>query len=352
MKALTLNSNAELVYGDVSIPEKPEEQACLIRVFAAGICGSDLHRGFDQGAYHYPLIMGHEFSGTVEEVPHGSRLQPGKHVVIFPLIPCMACRACQTGDYAQCNDYDYFGSRRDGGFAEYVWVPEQNLFTVPGHIDLLHAAMTEPCAVSLHGIRKLRLSGGERAVVFGGGSIGNMSAQWLRILGCARIAVVDIDPVKLRIAEEMGFETLSATETDPVAAVFEMTDGEGADLVVEACGLPLTYGQAIESAARFARVLFLGTLNSDMTLTPDHVSAILRRELRMYGTWNSKIVPRGRDDWSTVLHYLDREMQVAPLVSHTPSLEEGPDIFRRMIEGKEYFNKVIFKVGEKRGQLT
>ncbi len=344
MKALILRSNTELMYGEMDHPEKPEGRSCLIRVFAAGICGSDIHRAFAHGAYQYPLIMGHEFSGTIEEVPQGSSFHAGQGVVVFPLIPCMACRACQTGDYAQCIDYDYFGSRRNGGFAEYVWVPEQNLFPVPEHIDLLHAAMTEPCAVSLHGIRKLRVSGGESAVIFGGGSIGNMSAQWLKILGCGFVIIVDIDPLKLRIAEKMGFETIHAADVNPIEAVLDMTDGRGADLVVEACGLPLTYGQAIESAAHFARVLFLGTLNRDMALTPEHVSAILRRELELYGTWNSRMVPRGRDDWSTVLRFLDRELQVAPLISHTLSLEEGPAVFARMVEGKEYFNKVLFKL--------
>jgi L-iditol 2-dehydrogenase/galactitol-1-phosphate 5-dehydrogenase len=129
-----------------------------------------------------------------------------------------------------------------------------------------------------------------------------------------------------------------------VDAVREQTGGRGADLVVEACGLPLTYGQAIESAAHFSRILFLGTLNSSMALTPEHVSDILRKELALYGSWNSKMAPRGNDDWSTVLRFLDRELQVAQLISHVVSLDEGPDIFARMAGGEEYFSKVIFKL--------
>ena len=344
MKALTLRSNAELVYGDVQKPEKPGKSYCLIRVDAAGICGSDIHRAFEQGAYHYPLIMGHEFSGIIEEAPRESNFQPGQRVAVFPLIPCMTCPACQSGDYAQCIDYDYLGSRRDGAFAEYVWVPEHNLFELPKHVESLHAAMIEPCAVSLHGIRKLRVSGGEHAVVFGGGSIGNMSAQWLKILGCGSVTIVDIDPHKLDIAEQMGFATIHAIDKNPIEAILDATNGRGAELVVEACGLPLTYGQAIESAAYFARILLLGTLNSNMALTPKHVSAILRRELVLTGAWNSSMVPRGNDDWSTVLRFMDRELQAAPLISHIVSLEEGPSIFAAMVEGKEYFNKVLFKL--------
>jgi len=344
MKALTLRDNAELVYGDVDMPGKPEGKYCLIRVYGAGICGSDIHRAFEKGAYHYPLIMGHEFSGTVEEANRDSGFQQGQRVAVFPLIPCMTCPACQGGDYAQCIDYDYLGSRRDGAFAEYVWVPEQNLFPLPDHVDALHAAMTEPCAVSLHGIRKLKMWGGEHAVVFGGGPIGNMSAQWMKILGCASVSIVDIDSRKLAIAEQMGLAIIDAAMHDAVEAVLDRTDGRGADLVVEACGLPITYGQAIDSAARFSRILFLGTLNSNMALTPEHASTVLRRELELHGSWNSKMAPRGNDDWSTVLRFLDREMQVAPLISHIASLEEGPAIFARMNEGGEHFNKVIFRM--------
>jgi len=170
-----------------------------------------------------------------------------------------------------------------------------------------------------------------------------MSAQWLKILGCGSVTIVDIDQRKLGIAEQMGFNTIDAIDNNPIEAVLDATGGKGADLVVEACGLPLTYGQAIESAAHFSRILLLGTLNSNMALTPEHVSAILRRELVLTGSWNSKMVPRGVDDWSTVLRFLDRELQVAPLISHIASLEDGPGIFARMNEGNEYFNKVLFK---------
>ena len=89
----------------------------MVQVAYAGICNSDIQRSFGGGAYHYPLIMGHEFSGAVKESFAGSRFSAGDRVVVYPLLPCHTCEACQTGDYAQCLDYDYFGSRRPGGFA-------------------------------------------------------------------------------------------------------------------------------------------------------------------------------------------------------------------------------------------
>lgn len=344
MKALVLKANAQLEYIDVPFPVKLSETACLIRVAACGVCGSDIQRAFEHGAYHYPLIMGHELSGVIEETPPGSRYTPGQRVVVFPLIPCRKCRACDTGDYAQCSNYNYLGSRCDGGFAEYVYAEEEYLFPVPEHVDTIHAAMTEPCAVALHGVRKLKIEGGEKAAVYGGGPIGLMVAQWLRLRGCELIIVFDIEKEKLMIAEELGFYAINSSTIDPLEVVLELTAGEGADKVVESCGLPLTYNQALKSAGRFGEVVMLGNLKGELAIMPEDFSNILRKEIKLYGSWNSKITPRGKDDWSTVLMYMDREIRVHQLISHTPRLSEGPGIFQRIFKKSEFFNKVIFKI--------
>lgn len=344
MKALVLQENAKLVYLDVPDPEQPGKAYYRIRVAAAGICGSDIHRGFEHGAYHYPLVMGHEFSGIVEKAPEGGMYSPGQRVVVFPLLWCGRCSSCQTGDYAQCSSYSYYGSRQDGGFAEIVLVPESNLFPVPEHVDILHAAMTEPCAVALHGTRKFCLKGGETAVVYGGGPIGNMAAQWLKILGCGTVCIVEIDEKKIETAAGMGFMTVNPMEKDPVETVRDLTEGTGVRVAVEACGLPLTYRQALESVGEFGEVLFLGNPAGDILLPKEDVSGILRREITIHGTWNSKPVPRGRDDWTTVLEQMDRTMDVAPLISHTPQLSEGPDTFRRIVGKEQRFGKVIFRI--------
>lgn len=345
MKALVLEKNASLRYADVPGPEKIGSRSYLVRIAACGICGSDIHRGFENGAYTYPLIMGHEFSGIIEESPSKEgKFKNGQKITAFPLLPCKKCAACSTGDYAQCSDYDYFGSRRNGAFAEYLYIPEENLFPVPDHVDILHAAMTEPCAVALHGIRKLAFSAGETVVIFGGGTIGTMAAQWARIRGAKTIYIVDIDPVKLRIATQLGFTPINGSNDDPVECIYSLTNGEGAEIVIEACGLPTTFDQAIRSAGRFGQILLLGILLSDFPLPSDLFSRILRQELRLVGSWNSKTTPPGRDDWSTVLKFLDREMKVAPLISHTPHLSDGVEVFDTIVRGSGYTNKVIFKI--------
>jgi L-iditol 2-dehydrogenase len=345
MKALVLTADRQLIF-DSQRPTPPPvgEDPVLIRVAACGVCGSDLPRAYGGKAYHYPLVMGHEFSAVVEETPAGGRFHAGDRVAVFPLLPCRRCVPCQTGDYAQCTDYDYFGSRRDGGFEELLHVPAANLYPVPEGVNLLHAACTEPAAVALHGVRKFRIQAGDTAVVFGAGPIGNMTAQWLRLHGCGEVMLVDVDERKLDVARAMGFTALDARAGDPVQAVLDRTAGAGAMRCVEACGLPATFLQAVQAAARFGEVLFLGNIAGTFTIGEKDFSNILRKELTIHGTWNSRVVPAGQDDWSTVLRFLDRGLDVGPLISDRLPLEEGPRIFADLAARRGFHNKVVFDI--------
>ena len=344
MKALVLQEKGVLKVEDRPVPEARTENSILIKVAACGVCGSDIPRGFFGKAYHYPLVMGHEFSGIVSE--DKGEFKKGDRVAIFPLIPNKNDKTYATGDYAQGVGYDYFGSRCDGAFEEYLRVPMENLFRIPDHVNIVHASMTEPAAVALHGVRKLHIQAGDTGLVIGAGPIGNMTAQWLRIHGCRRVIIADVDERKLKIARDMGLEAINSAEVDLVKTVKEMTGGEGAKRVVEAVGFPQTFLQAIQSTAMFGEVVFMGNIFGEFKIGEKDFSDILRKELTIYGTWNSKIVPRGTDDWSTVLQYMDKELIVAPLITDLPSLDEGPAIFDSIVNKKAYHNKVIFKINE------
>ncbi len=343
MEALILTADKKLECRETALDPVPG--MALIRVAYAGICGSDLHRGYGGGAYHYPLIMGHEFSGVIEQSAENGNITAGTRVVVFPLLPCGRCAACETGDLAQCADYDYYGSRRNGGFAEYVYVPEKNLLPIPDTVPLHHAAMTEPCAVALHGVNKLGIRPGDIGAVFGGGPVGNMAAQWMRLGGCSKVFVVDIDPVKLDIARSMGFIGVEAQDGDPVTAIRRYNGGRGVDRVVEACGHPTTFRQAILAADRFGHIVFMGNISGDFVLSPADFSVILRQELTIRGTWNSRVMPTGKNNWTTAMEYMDGRLNLSPLISDTPSLSDGPRIFEAIIGRKKFFNKVIFKIG-------
>jgi len=344
IKALVLEENKVLKYRDYTRPEKKHKDSCLVKVVASAICSSDLHRGFEGGAYHYPLIMGHEFSGIIEEGFAGSKFLKGDRVAVFPLIPCKKCPSCQTGDYAQCTTYDYLGSRSNGGFAQYVYVPEDNLFLVPDDVDIIHAALTEPSAVALHGVKKLNIYPGNIGAVFGAGFIGNVAAQWMKIRGAKEVIIVDINSRKLEIAKSMDFIPLDAEDEDPIGFIFEYTKGKGVDFAVEACGLPLTFLQSLKSVKIFGEVLFMGNISGTFKIEENDFTNILRKEIKIYGTWNSKIVPKENDDWCSVLKYIDKELNITPLISHMPDLSEGVEVFNRLRSKEEFFDKVVFKI--------
>jgi L-iditol 2-dehydrogenase len=341
MKALLLERDKELAWRDVPDPVGPGPEWALVKVAFSGICNSDIQRGFGGGAYHYPLIMGHEFSGTVLEAPAGSGYLPGDPVTAFPLIPCRTCKACRAGEHARCSSYDYLGSRRDGAFAECVWVPVGNLFRVPAEVELLPAALTEPCAVARHAASKADLAPGATVAVFGGGPIGNMAGQWLRLAGAARVIVVDIDDRKLGLARSMGFEPLDARAGDPVEALRERTGGAGVDAALEAVGLPLTFRQVLAAVRHGGQAVLMGNIRGSLSLEEREVSSLLRREVTIRGTWNSRVAPEGANDWTESLARMGRGIDVAALVSHVAPLAEGPDLFRRIVGGGEYFAKVV-----------
>lgn len=372
MKALVLERDRELVFRDVPDPPRPGPDWALVRVAYAGICNSDLARGFGGGAYHYPLIMGHELSGTVEQAPEGSRFEAGARAAVHPLIPCGRCAACLRRDFTRCSHYDYLGSRRDGGFAELVWAPEANLFRIPTEVGLLHAALTEPCAVALHAVSKLPRRATATSAVFGAGPIGNLAAQWLRLQGSGEILVVDIDERKLELARSMGFTPIDARTGDPVAAIRERTDGEGADRVLEAVGLPITFRQCLQAAGRGGEVILMGNMRGELVLEEREVSSILRRELTIHGTWNSRALhaPRGQasatpraasavdlDEWTESLAQmasgevlgvaagkgLPSGLSIGPLVSHVIPLAEGAEAFRMILGRSQYTMKVVLQ---------
>jgi L-iditol 2-dehydrogenase/galactitol-1-phosphate 5-dehydrogenase len=351
MKALVLEEQGTLVYKDVDTPQPVGPEDLLLRIAAVGVCGSDIPRAFRGKAYVYPLILGHEFSAVVEEAPGGSSFTPGDRVAVFPLLPDPGDPMVQIGEYGVSSGYDYFGSRRHGALAELLYVPESNLFRLPDRVPLLHAAAVEPSAVALHAALKLHIRAHTSALVIGGGPIGVLVGQWLSILGCSRVYIAEPDPKKIDLIERHlpQLEVIDPKAGDTVEQLRERTAGAGADCVIDACGIPLTFLQAIESAAVFGQVVILGDTSQDITMGHELVTSILRKELILYGTWNSKPTPKGKSEWDMVIQHMDVDLHIGPFISHTPSLEMGPQLLGDMAAGKIWYNKVIFSVNPEKG---
>jgi L-iditol 2-dehydrogenase len=347
MQALVLHAVGDLRYETVPKPGVPEGWV-RVRVGFCGVCGSDIPRIFVKGTYHFPTVCGHEFAGTVESIGAGvTDFAPGDRVAVFPLLWCGRCPPCEQGKYVQCEDYDYLGSRRDGAFAEYAAAPRQNLLRVPESVSLEEAAMTEPAAVALHALRRAGgVTVGETVAVFGCGPIGLMVAQWARKMGAARIIVFDIVPDKRTLAKQLGFDdAFDSREQDPVQTVHDLTGGRGAHLCVEAVGIPQTLAQALGAAWRGGRVVLLGNPSGDVTLPASLLSQVMRREVNLYGTWNSDYSAAGNDDdWRAALNAMaEKTLDLVPLITHRVGLRDASGVLRAMKEGRGFFSKVLIQ---------
>ena len=343
MKAVVLYAPGDLRYKEVAVPPIDAEDV-LIRVKAAGNCGSDLHRIMIEGTYHFPCIPGHEFAGEIAKI--GSEVNSWKvndRVTAAPQIPCRKCDWCQVGEYNLCEDYDYIGSRSDGAFAEYVKIPAANLVRLPDNVDFEEGAVTDPACVALHGIRRSGgIEPGEEVAILGAGPIGMLACQWAKILGAAKVFAVDIVQDKLDIVRELGADVcINAKKQDPVKRIMKETE-KGVNLVMEIAGSLATQQQSLLIAKKRGRVVHIGRSHKDVLLPDEVYSQIFRKELVIYGSVNSSFAP-GNHEWETVVHFMSNgKLKIKPLISHRMTLDNTAETFQRMYKKEMVYNKIIF----------
>jgi len=347
MKAAVLHKVGELKYEEIPIPKISHGEA-LIKVKASGICNSDIPRVKSSGAYSYPIVLGHEFCGVVEKraagEDHGD-FKTGSRVAVFPLIPCKKCSYCEIGEFAQCDNYSYLGSRTNGGFSEYVKVPVWNLLRIPDNVEFEDAALTEPVSVGLHAIRRYGVDIGDKIVVYGAGTIGLALVAWAKLHGAGKVVLVDIIKEKLEYAKNLyGFvEVINSKETDPVKELKNRSNNLGFDLAIESAGSSITFEQCIRSVRKFGKVVFMGNIHTDVVLPQATVSGILRNQIFMTGTWNSSFAALPKNEWKTTLDFVSSgQLNVKKLISHRFKLKDCNKAFDTMHARKEFFNKVIF----------
>ncbi|MBQ7321583.1 MAG: galactitol-1-phosphate 5-dehydrogenase [Clostridia bacterium] len=304
MKAAVLHGNEDIRYEEYPTPEV-RPGTVKVRVKAAGICGSDIPRVLNNGAHYYPIVLGHEFSGIVEEIGEGvTKVKVGDTVSGAPLLPCMKCGDCQRGNYSLCKHYGFIGSHDQGSFAEYVVMPEANAIPYDPSIPFEVAAMFEPATVSLHGMYCNDYAGGGDVAIIGGGTIGLFAAQWAHIFGAKRVVVFDLVQERLDLALRLGAdEVVNTGDPDFMAKAKALTGGKGYDYVFETAGNPITIQMGFELAANKAHYCCIGTPHKDMTFTPKMWEYMNRKEFKLTGSWMSYSAPFPGKEWELVAHY-------------------------------------------------
>lgn len=344
MKAYVLNDVGQLDYMEIPVPSIGIGQA-LVEIKAAGICGSDIPRIFDTGTYHFPTVPGHEFAGIVREV--GSVEDEkliGKRVGIFPLIPCMECEPCKNKTYEMCKNYNYLGSRCDGGFAEYVAVPVRNIIEIPDCVSFEAAAMLEPASVGIHGLKKVNMGKVSSVAIFGPGTIGLLMAQWLRCLGVGRIILIGTNEGQRQMASKLGFDEFYNGKARDIKDIEkEIVEMRGVDLSIECVGDGKVLDSCLEITKRGGEILVVGNPHGDVELPKQSYWKILRKQLKIVGTWNSSFIPEAEaDDWRLTIEAFAKN-KIIPEVQITHKLrfnmlKDGLDIMKNK---KEYYNKIM-----------
>jgi L-iditol 2-dehydrogenase len=331
MKAAVLHGVEDLRYEEIESPVVGKGEA-LIRVKAAGICGSDVPRVNGNAAHAYPIVLGHEFSGVIERLGEGiERLAVGQRATAAPLIPCMICADCLKGDYALCKRYTFIGSRINGGFADLVKVPAANVLVFDDGVPFEQGAFFEPSTVALHGLECADYRGGEDVAILGGGTIGLFTMQWAKILGAKRTVVFDLGDERLALAKKLGADETINTQTEGcLSRAMELTGGKGYGFVFETAGQNATMNLAFEVAAGRAGVCFIGTSSKDLSFDWKRFEKMNRKEFRLTGSWMSYSAPFPGREWTMTAEYFGNgKLRYDPaLVYGTFPMSEAADAFR------------------------
>ena len=308
---------------DVPVPE-PQAGEAVVRVAYVGICGTDYHIFDGELASRYPLVPGHESSGTIAAVgTDGGAWREGDRVALDPSLSCGHCHACRRGRANHCENGASLGDPMNGALAEYVRVPLGNLYRLEDHEQLDVAAFTEPLACVVWGIERLRARPSDRALVFGAGPIGTLMARMLHLVGASDVVVVDVAEQKLAVARELGAAATYVPDDDLAARLHERSAGRGFDVVVDCTGIASVIEGLFAHAAAGARIMFFGVASpsAEIRVRPYE---IYRRDWEIIGSMAINgtflqardLLARGR-------------VEVRPLISRVCSLDDVAEILGR-----------------------
>jgi threonine dehydrogenase-like Zn-dependent dehydrogenase len=292
MKAAILYGDRDIRIGDAPDPRiRPDE--VLVRSQAAGICGTDVHifRGEFHDRVKFPAIQGHELGGAIEEVGAEVRgWRRGDRVAVDPVISCHGCPACREGHVNACRTLKLLGVDLDGGFGQYVAVPQHNLFPLPDGVAMHHAPMVEMYGLGCHVLSRGQVQPGESVVILGAGKLGLSVLDVLcHGAGACLTMVADLQPFRLERARKLGADhIIDVARHDPVDRVLELTGGVGADCVIECVGhfhdiagrqAPLA--QAVKMIRNGGRVVTAGLGEQ---LAPVHFKTLVVKEAQIIAT--------------------------------------------------------------------
>ena len=320
MQALSINEpdNASIITLDA--PDALPAAHVMLAIKTVGICGTDLstYRGVNP-LVTYPRVPGHEIAAVIEEkgsdVP--DTFSVGDIVTVYPYTNCGTCASCKNNRHHACEHNATLGVQRPGAFTERITQPWGKLIPAEG-LSFAETALIEPMAVGFHAVERGRTTNQDTVVVLGCGAIG---------LGCiagaaargARVIAVDLDDHKLAVAQATGAtELINAKSKDLVETVLELTDGLGADVIIEAVGSPITFVAAIDAVSYTGRVVYIGYAKTHVTYD---TAQFVKKELDIMGSRNAT-----RQNFEEVIAVIRAgNVPLDKIVTRTVPLTEAPE---------------------------
>lgn len=338
MKAAVLEKVGHLKIKDVPVP-KPKDNEVLIRVKVCGICGTDIKLYHGDYTARVPVILGHEFSGEIVEIGREvSNLKVRDKIVPDPNESCGVCNWCRIARPTFCKNMAAYGVLNHGGFAEYCVVGEKGAYKIPERLDYISAAFTEPVSCAIHAIDRADIKPGDKVLILGGGAMGQILLQLARASGASKLIIATRSEWKLKMAKVFGAtDTINVTKEDLLERTMSITDGLGADVVIEAVGTPEMIEEAISLAANSGRIIIFGFSpeGKKATFVPFEV---LSKELTIMGAWvNPYTFQRALDILASGI------VKVTPLVSKEVTLDNIMAGFEIMEKKPDGFMKAQVK---------
>lgn len=335
MKAIQLAEPWKIACINKEKPE-PKENEALIRITAAGICGSDIgaFRGTN-GLVTYPRIIGHELTGVVEYIPDDNKngIRIGDRVVVDPYLYCGHCYPCSIGRTNCCTDLKVLGVHVDGGMAEYYCHPADMLIKVPDDITDVEAAMAEPLTISLHGVHRGGLKAGEYCVIIGAGPIGLVAGMVAQCYG-AHTILLDLVQERLDFAKSLGIEnTINSANEDPVNKISEITSGTMAQLVMECSGANAAIRSTLDYVSHAGRITFTGWPKKETSIPTDMIT---KKEVDIRGARTSA------GEFKEALELIrTKKVDMMKILTKTVPIEEAADTIVDIESNPGNYMKVV-----------
>ncbi|MCH5272774.1 MAG: zinc-binding alcohol dehydrogenase family protein [Lachnospiraceae bacterium] len=339
MKTVLINKPFEIAVTDTEKPVLKEGEA-LLKILYCGICGADVasYTG-NQPFTTYPRIPGHEFSAEIVSVPENDRgLKAGDIVTANPYFNCGGCYSCQRGYVNCCTDNKTMGVQRDGSFCEYVAMPVERIYDGKG-LSAKELALVEPFTISWHAVNRAPVKKGDKVLVVGAGPIG-LFALISALEKGAEVYVSDVLDGRLEKALEFGAAgVINSAKTDVVSESRRITNGNGFDVCIEACGQSVTFLNCIDCAAFAGNIILIGNGKKETTFLH---SILLKKELNVFGSRNSYPA-----DFKAVIELIaSGRVDIMKMVSDIYPMDRADEAFKALANNSGELCKVLVKIAD------